>query len=196
MKVCLGCGAPQNLSKLNCEFCGESTQGNAGETYEEFINKFSKNFQALISDESHEISKSQSLRNFDGETKSDLIRTAAFINSLYIPADKNQLIQLAAFVMGQLNSSSAALTLWNVDERGGMVAAWIGKSSEVCAKLQLMGWEDAQLGSAGKLLEKCIQDASDRLARARKTVWFLLAGIVGLVVLGLIPMLYEHFAKN
>jgi len=161
----MNCGAPIDLTKLSCDFCGADSKENAGESYEIFINRFTEKLQFVTTDEAKELALSSAI----GKTKlEELSRTSAFINTLYIPENRNQLIQLVAFLTGQLHSSSQSLTLINLKEKGIVVSSWIGKAYEVSAKLQLMSIEDTKLKAAVSLIDDHIKKAEMRLSITKR----------------------------
>ena len=93
-----------------------------------------------------------------------------------------QLIQLVAFLTGQLHSSSQSLTLINLKEKGIVVSSWIGKAYEVSAKLQLMSIEDTKLKAAVSLIDDHIKKAEMRLSITKRNEW-LLVGLCFLLVI-------------
>lgn len=165
MGLCVNCGAPQNVSKLQCDFCGTGTIGNTVESYEFFITSFTKKMQIVLSSESEEI---ESI--FKSSSKSELTVTAALIDSIYVPAEKNHLVQLVAFLVGQLNSSSHNLDIFNLERRKSLISAWIGKSQEVSTKIELMALNDSQLRAAQDLMEKSLEGAKKKLLKAKKSL--------------------------
>ena len=75
---------------------------------------------------------------FKSSSKGELTVTAALIDSIYVPAEKNHLVQLVAFLVGQLNSGSHNLDIFNLEKSKSLISAWIGKSQEISTKIKRM----------------------------------------------------------
>lgn len=175
MKVCYSCGATLNSAKLNCESCGVDIPKEGGIEYGEFINKFGISYRNTLATESKDhMSSVDGLRN-----------SAAMIDSLFIPAEKDSLIQLASFVAGQIKSTGNDVGLLSIQAKGVILSAWIGKAHEIGNKLNLMGTLDSQLEKALNLLQSSIEFGEDRLKKAKKTVFLFYAGLfVALAAIG------------
>ena len=170
MQVCPGCGAGLNVAKLSCEYCGLDIPNEGGIQYGVFIKEFGSRLQQV---KSNEIDSSE-------KNNTELTNTSTLINSLFIPPEKDSLIQLAAFLIGQMQASSREVTLMNVQQKGLISAAWIGKATEVHSKLILMASMDSQIKKTVDLLEKTIKESEEDLSKVRRNVWLFFLGIFGI----------------
>ena len=167
MGVCSSCGAPLNPAMLNCEYCDTPISNGEGVPYSKFIKEFNQN---LLQASSTELALSDLSKEYSN--------TSSLIKSLYIPADSSDLTELAAFVIGQMQSSCSDVNLLNVQQKGVVSAAWIGKSKEVFTKISLMGGGDIKTQKIVSTLEQAIIKAEKQLANARKHLWYFYAGFL------------------
>jgi hypothetical protein len=169
MKVCPNCGATLNTAKLSCESCGTDIPKEGGIEYGDFIRRFGATYRKVLADESKD--------HRENPTNNDeLMNSAAMIDSLFIPAEKDSLIQLTAFVAGQIKSAGNNINIYNISSKGVILSAWIGKANEIETKLTLMGALDSQLKKTLTTLESSIDFGEKKLKEVRRNSIIFVGG--------------------
>ena len=170
MSACPSCGAGLNTAKLNCEYCGADIPKEGGVQYGVFITEFGSRLQQKMAKDDAEYSA-----------------TISLINTLLIPAEKDSLVQLTSFLVGQMMSYK------NVGMKGtgmkGLIGAWVGKGYEVQHKFVLMGTMDAQAQNAVSILQKTCQDTESNVHKSIRNSWIT----VGALYLGIPIIAYFLF---
>lgn len=159
MQVCPSCGAGLNTAKLNCEYCGADIPKEGGVQYGVFIKEFGIKLQQKMAEDQAE----------DGNI-TVYPATISLVNSLQIPAEKDSLVQLTSFLVGQMMSYKNVGM--DATRMKGLIGAWVGKGYEVQHKFMLMGTMDTQAQNVVSLLQKTIQDTESNVHKSARNAWW------------------------
>lgn len=173
MSVCSQCGAPAESLALTCNFCGFTFKKNKPVEYSIFVKQFSKKIIDL-----------KSRISGDEEFEEAVPKICALIDGLFVPNEKESLLELSTFVRGQ--SFSTRETISYIDSKSvPILGAWIGKANEITSRIELIGGNDVQLRRAAKMLDEVenLRSVTEKYRHA--SIKFLLAAwaIIGMVYL-------------
>lgn len=181
---CPRCGAPLNSAKIHCEYCQAEIQKDGGISYGAFITQFGKKMQEAAQVDSTR--DAELMSNQDDKSANQ----RALIDTLHIPAEKDSLVQLTAFVVGQLNSCRTNLSFTNVDRMRPVTTAWVGKANEIKSKLTLMAVMDSQASSAVAMLQTAAEGAEQAATAAGRNGWYLVLAMLGVFAVGAVFVKY------
>ena len=163
---CKACGAVSSPGMLQCEYC-DAPMENGGVSYDVFLASFSKRFQ--------EVAISKGRRERDTEI---LRKQSALVSSLTVPSDRYALINLTAYVVGQVESIGENYSSSNREMAAILLPSWLSKAKEISVRLKLTASNDDQVVQALHELDRVAsyKSASTRVSHANflsKLRWWL-----------------------
>ncbi len=139
---CKTCGAAAADGMVQCQYCNATLEDGA-RTYDQFLHSFSARYQELAFAKDKKTNTTRRLENL-----------AALVSSINVPSDRGALIQLTAYVSGQVRSIGDNYAASNRELAAIVLPSWLAKAREISLKLRLTTVNDDQVVLAVEELDK------------------------------------------
>jgi hypothetical protein len=181
---CKTCGAAASEGMVQCLYCNASIEEGA-RTYDKFLQSFSARYQELAFSKDKKVKASRRLENL-----------AALVSSINVPSDRGALIQLTAYVSGQVRSIGDNYATTNKELAAIVLPSWLAKAREISLKLRLTTINDDQAVLAIEELDKldAYKSASTQISHATflsKLRWRLFFPVAIIATIRLVQILFD-----